>query len=68
MFQKSKRKIGSDSEDEGGDAESRKGSDKEDEEEKPEGEAGAEGGAGESAVLPNVSDDDSDTDKPSSNR
>lgn len=66
MFQKSKRKIGSDSEDEG-DPELQKGSDKEDEVEKPDGE-GAEEGAEGPSVLPNVSDDDSDTDKPSSNR
>lgn len=67
VLQKAKRKIGSDSEDEGVQEEGR-GSEKEEEgEEKPpeEGE-GAEGGEGrEAAVLPNISDEDSDNDRPS---
>lgn len=69
--QKSKRRLGSDSE--GEDEKRAKGSDKEGDEdgEKPEEAEGGEEGkeaADASQALPNISDDDSDVDRPDSNR
>lgn len=65
LFQKAKRKIGSDSEDEG--VQEDRGSDKEEGEgekgkEEEEGDKGAV--EGEPAVLPSISDEDSDVDRP----